>query len=71
MLNAYTGTYNDKDIGFYQALSAVKEAAQNKTKSDLHAGPSYPLLAEFNPKIKRKLGSGTFLSHRSPANRPP
>ncbi len=47
------------DTGFYQALSAVKEAAQNKTKSDLHAVPDYKLLTEILPKIKSKLGSGT------------
>ncbi len=41
MLNAYTGTYNAAgNTGFYQAIFAVKETAQNKTKSDLHAVPS-------------------------------
>ncbi len=58
-MKAYTGTFNEGDTGFYQALSAVKEAAQNKIKSDLHAFSSYPLLVEFLPKIKRKFGTGT------------
>jgi len=59
MLNAYTGTYNEGDTGFYQTLSAVKEAALNKTKSDLHAVPDYKLLTEFLPNKKTRLGTGT------------
>jgi len=59
VLQQYRGTFEEGQVGLFQAIVAAKEAQKNKTKNELHAVPSYEMLLRYLPKIKDKLGMTT------------
>ena len=59
ILQQYRGTFEEGQVGLFQAIVAAKEVQKNKTKSELHAVPSYEMLLRYLPKIKDKLGVST------------
>ncbi len=64
VLQMYEGMFNEGQLGFKQAKSAVQEAAGNRTKNALQAVPSHELLLSFLPKVKEAYGaaSPTYLT---------
>jgi hypothetical protein len=64
MLQKYGGTFDEGQLGFKQAKSAVQEAAAKRTKNAIQTVPSHKLLLSFLPKIKKIYGaeSTTYLT---------